>query len=57
MNAQNLRDASMSTYMKPETTLEINLTHPVVKKVIKKIVEQTEANTEDKSTKDMIYLL
>jgi molecular chaperone HtpG len=53
MNAQALRDSSMSSYMQPKKTLEVNGTHPV----ISKIVEQLEANPEDKSTKEMINLL
>jgi molecular chaperone HtpG len=39
--------------MQPKKTLEINGTHPVVSK----IVEQLEADPENKSTKEMISLL
>jgi molecular chaperone HtpG len=53
MNAQALRDSSTSSYMQPKKTLEVNGTHPV----ISKIVEQLEADPEDKSTKEMINLL
>jgi hypothetical protein len=51
MNVKALRNVSMSTYMKPEKTSEINLIHPVAKN----IVEQIETNAEDKSTKEMIF--
>jgi HSP90 family molecular chaperone len=50
---QTLRDTSMSAYMKPKKTLEINPTHPFVTK----IAEQLEADAENKSTKEMIHLL
>jgi molecular chaperone HtpG len=53
MNAQALRDTSMSTYMQPKKTLEINPTHPVVTRII----EQLETDAENKSTKEMIHLL
>ena len=53
MNAQALRDTTMSTYMTPKKTLEINCKHPV----IIKLAEQLENNQDDKSVKDMLSML
>ena len=53
MNAQALRDSTMSTYMTPKKTLEINCKHPV----IIKLAEQLENNQDDKSVKDMLSML
>jgi HSP90 family molecular chaperone len=52
MNAKTLKDTSMSTYMKPKKTLEVNPIHPVVTN----IVEFFEASAENKSTKEIINL-
>jgi molecular chaperone HtpG len=53
MNAQALRDSSMSSYMQPKKTLEINATHPVITKLSAAI----EADENDKTAKDMLSML
>jgi molecular chaperone HtpG len=53
MNAQALRDSSMSSYMQPKKTLEINAKHPV----IVKITTALEADENDKTAKDMLSML
>jgi molecular chaperone HtpG len=53
MKAQALRNNQMSTYMVSKKTLEINPTHPIVEKLREKIVE----NKNDKTIKDLIWLL
>jgi len=53
MKAQALRNNQMSTYMVSKKTLEINPIHPIVEKLREKIVE----NKNDKTIKDLIWLL
>jgi molecular chaperone HtpG len=53
MNAQALRDSSMSSYMQPKKTLELNATHPVVTR----ITNQLQADENDKTAKDMLSML
>jgi molecular chaperone HtpG len=53
MNAQAFRDSSMSSYMQPKKTLEVNATHPVVTR----ITNQLEADENDKTAKDMLSML
>ena len=53
MNAQALRDSTMSSYMQPKKTLEINAKHPVVTR----ISNQLEADENDKTAKDMLSML
>ncbi|KAH0795670.1 heat shock protein 83 [Histomonas meleagridis] len=52
MNAQALRDNTMSSYMTPKKTLEINAKHPV----IVKLANQLENESEEK-VKDMLSML
>ncbi|KAK8880738.1 hypothetical protein M9Y10_003425 [Tritrichomonas musculus] len=53
MNAQALRDTTMSSYMQPKKTLELNCKHPVVVK----LANQLETDENDKAVKDMLSLL
>jgi molecular chaperone HtpG len=53
MKAQALRNNQMGSYMVSKKTLEINPTHPIVEKLREKIVE----NKNDKTIKDLIWLL
>jgi molecular chaperone HtpG len=53
MNAQALRDSSMSSYMQPKKTLEINAKHPVITKLTAAI----DADENDKTAKDMLSML
>lgn len=53
MRAQALRDASMSSYMAPKKTLEVNPSHPIVAK----LREKAELDKGDKTVKDLIWLL
>jgi len=53
MKAQALGDNTMSQYMQPKKTLEINAKHPV----ITKICAQLEADENDKTAHDMLPML
>jgi len=53
MKAQALRNNQMGSYMVSKKTLEINPTHPIIEKLREKISE----NKNDKTIKDLIWLL
>merc|ERR1739848_898702 len=53
MKAQALRDNSMPTFMNAKKTMEINPQHPI----IRELKSKAEADENDKTLKDLVWLM